>query len=354
MTDPFVDFPRSVGGWLESAEGASPVVLSTRIRLARNVLGYNFVSRLSPVRAVELVGVLRERAAAAGIAPELRWFAMSELDELRRQALVERHLISKELARSELEAGVLVGDRERISIMINEEDHLRLQVLRGGFDLDDAWSEIERIDRALERVVPYAYSAELGYLTACPTNVGTGLRLSVMLHLPALALVPDELKRVFHAAARTNLAVRGLHGEGTSAAGNMYQVSNQVTLGRSELQILEDLSHVVPSIVRFEERVRQTLFSERRDALDRRVATAKERLLGSEEIATDQALGLLSDLRLGLDLGLVHGIPEREPSRLMVLLQPGHLQLREGLPLGPRERDRARARMLRRELSGLV
>ncbi len=354
MTDPFADFPRSVGGWLESAEGASPVVLSTRIRLARNVLGYNFVSRLSPVRAVELVGVLRERAAAAGIAPELRWFAMSELDELRRQALVERHLISKELARAALESGVLVGDRERISIMVNEEDHLRLQVLRGGFALDDAWAEIERIDRALERVVPYAYSAELGYLTACPTNVGTGLRLSVMLHLPALALVPDELKRVFHAAARTNLAVRGLHGEGTSAAGNMYQVSNQVTLGRSEMQILEDLSHVVPQIVRFEERVRQTLFAERRDALDRRVATAKERLLGSEEIATDQALGLLSDLRLGLDLGLVQGIPEREPSRLMVLLQPGHLQLREGLSLEPRERDRARARMLRRELANLT
>lgn len=353
MTNHFADFPRSVGGWLEPAEGDSPVVLSTRIRLARNLLGFNFVSRLTPVRAVELVGLLRERAAAAGIASELKWFAMSELDDLHRQALVERHLISKELARAEIEAGVLVADRERISIMVNEEDHLRLQVLRGGFALDEAWAETERIDRALERVVPYAYSAELGYLTACPTNIGTGLRLSVMLHLPALALVPDELKRVFHAAARTNLAVRGLHGEGTSAAGNMYQVSNQVTLGRSELQILEDLSHVVPSIVRFEERVRQSLFSERRDALDRRVAQARERLLGSEEIATDQALGLLSDIRLGLDLGIVRGVESFQPSRLMVLLQPGHLQLGEGQALGPRERDRARARLLRRELKSL-
>src|SRR5689334_164359 len=198
--------------------------------------------------------------------PKLSYVHLPGLSALDRQFLVERQLISRELAGAEGPRGVAVAPQENVSLMVNEEDHLRLQVMRSGFALDEAWQEIDRLDDLLEQKVNYAFSDEFGYLTACPTNVGTGMRASVMLHLPALVLT-KQIEKVFRALQKINLAVRGLYGEGSRASGDFYQISNQVTLGKSETTILNEIREVIPNIIVYEREARKTLTRESRPAL---------------------------------------------------------------------------------------
>ncbi len=354
-------FAHRVGSWLTAEGRDSDVVVSCRTRLARNLEGYPFAVKLEPERAQEVCERVRPILLDHRIDGETIWIEIPEATTLVRLLLRERHLVSRDLAPSDSSRSqrpgraVAFGADETISVMINEEDHLRLQAMSAGFELDDAWQRVWALDRRLENDVGFAHSERLGYLTGCPTNVGTGLRASVMLHLPALGLVRSELEKVFTAAQRTGLAVRGMYGEGSRAAGDFYQVSNQVTLGRSEEQLLADLGALVPSIVAFERRVRDALMEDRRRQLEDRVENSHEMLRTARSMATGGALAHLSNVRLGGCLGLLDEVDLGELNAVSIQIQKGHVQVLSGDPptpggdlLEPSQRDRLRASFLRR------
>ena len=231
------DLVQTSGRWLCAEGPESDIVISTRIRLARNVVGYPFMSRADDDIKKQLVETLRNTIQSTQIGHNYQFVNVAELDELDRQLLVERQLISRELAQSNGPRGVMIGSNEQTSIMLNEEDHVRMQILNSGLALEESWAEIDVLDNALEDRISFAFDETLGYLTACPTNVGTGIRVSVMLHLPGLRIT-REIQKVHQAAQKINLAVRGLYGEGSQAMGDFYQISNQVTLGCSEQNLL--------------------------------------------------------------------------------------------------------------------
>src|SRR5881227_4010286 len=259
------------GEWLRGIGPESDIVISSRIRLARNLAAFPFTNRASSYQKAEIEALLRDRIAKLELDPKLGYVNVPALSTLDRQFLVERQLISRELASAEGPRGVALGPQETVSLMVNEEDHLRLQVMRSGFTLDEAWQEIDRVDDLLEQRVTYAFSEELGYLTACPTNVGTGMRASVMLHLPALDHT-KQIEKVFRALQKINLAVRGLYGEGSRASGHFYQISNQVTLGKSEASILTEIREVIPQIIKYEREARQTWLKDNRQGLQDKVS----------------------------------------------------------------------------------
>jgi protein arginine kinase len=281
--------------------------------------------------------------------PRLDYVNVPDLSSLDRQFLVERQLISRELAAAEGPRGVALGPSESVSLMVNEEDHVRLQVMRSGFALDEAWQDIDRVDDVLEQRVSYAFSEEFGYLTACPTNVGTGMRASVMLHLPALALT-RQIEKVFRALQKINLAVRGLYGEGSRASGDFYQISNQVTLGKSETTILGEIREVIPQIITYERQARNTLVRETRQALQDRVSRALGTLCSATMMTSEETMDLLSSVRLGINLGLLDDITIPTVNELFIHTQPAHLQKLMGAPLDGEERNAARARYLRSRL----
>ncbi len=355
-------FASRIGSWLRPDGPESDVVVSCRIRLARNVDGYPFISKLESERATELAGRLQESLLEAKLDGETLWMPMSEATPVLRMLLRERNLISRDLAPAE-EGGsalpgraVAFGESETVSVMVNEEDHLRLQAMSSGFDLELAWQRAQVLDRYLEERIRFAFTSKLGYLTGCPTNVGTGLRASVMMHLPALSLVKTELGKVFTAAQRTGLAVRGMQGEGSRAVGDFYQISNQVTLGRSESKLVEDLRHLVPVIVEFERKLRSTLLREQRAALQDRVSRSLGVLRTAPALRTETALGHLSMLRMGIHLGLVPGPRVDLLNELAIHVQKGHIQALFGeddetVALEATDRDKHRASYLRRRLS---
>src|SRR5438309_5519537 len=251
------------GEWLRGTGPESDIVISSRVRLARNLAAFPFTNRATAFQKAEIEGLLRDRIAKLELSPKLGYVNVPGLSTLDRQFLVERQLISRELAAAEGPRGVALGPQETVSLMVNEEDHIRLQVMRSGFALDEAWQQIDRVDDLLEQRVSYAFSDEFGYLTACPTNVGTGMRGSVMLHLPALVMTKD-IEKVFRALQKINLAVRGLYGEGSRASGDFYQISNQVTLGKSETKILNEIRDVIPRIITYERQARMSWLRDNR------------------------------------------------------------------------------------------
>src|SRR5437867_10352048 len=251
--------------WLRGTGPEADIVISSRIRLARNLAAFPFSHRASSHQKAEIESSLRERLPKLELSPNLNYIHLPGLSPLDRQFLVERQLVSRELANADGPRGVALGAHETISVMVNEEDHLRLQVMRSGFTLDEAWQDIDRLDDALEARLTYAFHPQFGYLTACPTNVGTGMRASVMLHLPALGLT-KQIDKVFRALQKINLAVRGLHGEGSRAFGDLYQISNQVTLGKSEPKILNEIREVIVTILQYERQARGALLKDRRQA----------------------------------------------------------------------------------------
>lgn len=334
------------GEWLRGTGPEADIVISSRIRLARNLFGHLFSNRASAHQKAEVEKLLRERIAKLDFHIPLTYFSLPELSPLDRQMLVERQLISRELAHAEGPRGVALSEQETIAVMVNEEDHLRLQVMRSGFALDDAWKEIDRLDDALEQRISYAYHEEFGYLTACPTNVGTGMRASVMLHLPALVLT-KQVEKVFRALQKINLAVRGLYGEGTRASGDFYQISNQVTLGKSETTILSEIREVIPQIILYERQARDTLVRETRQALQDRIARAFGTLCSATMMTSEETMDLLSSVRLGISVGLIDQITVSTVNELFIHTQPAHLQKLIGAALDGEERNSARARYLR-------
>jgi protein arginine kinase len=346
------DLTNHAGEWLRGSGPMSDIVISSRIRLARNVGGVPFLTRASRTQRQELEVRIREVLLSAQLSPQTLYVDLEHAPEIDRLLLVERHLISKQHATAEGARGVAVGENETLSIMINEEDHLRIQVLRSGLQLDEAWDQINAIDDTLEGKLDFAFHPRFGYLTACPTNVGTGIRVSVMLHLPALKLT-GEIEKVFRAAKDMKLAVRGLYGEGTEATGDFYQISNQTTLGKSEEDLISDFRHVViPKIIDYEHHARKSLLNDHTVALDDKVCRALGLLRSARLMATEETLFLLSHLRMGVNLGRVKDVDIRTINELFLLTQPAHLQKLSGKKLEGDVRRAVRADYIRQRLGG--
>ncbi|HEV2294056.1 MAG TPA: protein arginine kinase [Tepidisphaeraceae bacterium] len=346
------DLTNHAGEWLRGSGPMSEIVISSRIRLARNIAGFPFLSKCSRAQRTQIENRTRETILAAQLAPQTLYVDLDAAPEVDRQLLVERHLISKPHAAAEGARGVAVGENETISIMVNEEDHLRVQVLRSGLQLEEAWEQINGIDDKLESKLDFSFHPRFGYLTACPTNVGTGIRVSVMLHLPALKLT-GEIEKVFRAAKDMRLAVRGLYGEGTEATGDFYQISNQTTLGKTEDEIISDFKHlVIPKIIDYEHHARRTLVNDRTVALDDKVSRALGILRSARLMASEETLFLLSHLRMGINLGRIKDIDVKTINELFLLTQPAHLQKLQGRKLEGDVRRAARADYIRSRLNG--
>jgi protein arginine kinase len=337
------------GEWLRASGSEADIVMSSRIRLARNLATFPFTSRASSHQKADIESLLRDRIGKLDMNPRLHYLPLANLSPLDRQFLIERQLISREIAAAEGPRGVAFDERETVSLLINEEDQLRLQVMRSGLSLDEAWQEIDRVDDLLEQRLTYAFSEEFGYLTACPTNVGTGMRASVLLHLPALGWA-KQIEKVFRALQKINLAVRGLYGEGSRASGDFYQISNQVTLGKSEATILTEIREVIPEIIKYERHARKTLVAENRQALQDRVSRAKGTLSSATMMTSEETMDLLSSVRLGIHLGLIEDVTISTVNELFLNTQPAHLQKLMGTTLDGEERNAARARYLRARL----
>jgi protein arginine kinase len=338
------------GEWLRGVGAETDVVLSSRVRLARNLAGFPFATKALEDQKGEILSRVRA-AVDRWKQPGRRFFVdVSAAPAIESRLLVERHLVSRELVLAKGPRGAVFGADERVSLMVNEEDHLRLQAIHSGLALDAAFEEAYAVDRELERSIPFAVSPSWGYLTACPTNVGTGMRASVMLHLPALVYT-KQMEKVFQACARTSLAVRGFYGEGTMAQGDFYQISNQVTLGLDEKDVLRSLHRMLPTIVQYEREVRQHLLDQRRNKLEDKVHRALAVLRSARTITSEEAMEMLSAVRLGVVLDLLPTPDVKAVNELFVLVQPAHLQKLSKEELDPDERDVKRAALLRQRLS---
>jgi len=344
------DLALTAGEWLRGSGPHSDIVMSSRIRLARNLADYPFVSRATPADKLAIEKTLRESILSIPWQSDFLYLEMEKLKPLDRQFLVERHLISRELAENQGPRAVAVSAHEQISLMVNEEDHLRMQVIRSGFDLQSVWEEIDRLDDQVEEKATFAFSGKLGYLTACPTNVGTGLRVSVMLHLPALALT-NELEKVFRSLQKINLAVRGFFGEGSQAMGDFYQISNQITLGKAEAELIQEVGDVVPVIIEYERQARDKLKREHLDKLHTRVSRAYATLQKTQTITSEETMQLLSNVRMGVNLGLIQDLEIPHVNELFLQTQPAHLQKLRGVEMDAADRNIERARYLRTHLT---
>jgi len=345
----FATLIKNPADWMRGSGPHSDIVMTSRVRLARNLRGCPFPGWSQEKQRIDLLNMARPLVEALPEMKEGYSEDYATLSKIKKQVLVERHLISREHAARSTGCAVVVDRKQSVSIMINEEDHFRMQGMRPGLSLRQAFEAIDRVDTELEEQLPYAFDSNLGYLTACPTNLGTGMRASVMVHLPGLVLT-DQIAQVMKAVTKIGLAVRGLYGEGTEALGNLFQISNQQTLGEKEQDIIQQIEKVVEGILRSETNARSKLSEDHRTMLNDQVGRAYAILRHAHILNSKEALNLLSMLRLGADLDL---IPECDRSILDMLLleiQPAHLQMRAGRELSPQERDVLRAEITRQRL----
>jgi protein arginine kinase len=335
--------------WLTPDAPDSDVVISSRIRVARNLLGYPFTNRASDEQCNEIVEMVHEQVNDVGLGDDVSFIDLHDCSTLDRKFLVERHLISREIAERSGSRGVAFSMGERVSMMVNEEDHIRLQAINGGLDLESLWENLSSLDDRLDDRLHFAFSPRLGYLTACPTNVGTGMRVSVMMHLPALVLT-KEIDKVFRAVTKLNLVVRGLFGEGTQATGDVYQVSNQVTLGLTEEDIVRRVEAVAPQVIRYERLARQSLMRSNRVTLEDRIWRAYGMLRNARTITSEETMHYLSALRMGVNMGLIETVKLPVVNDLFYLTQPAHLQKMRNQELPSDTRNVLRARFIREKL----
>ncbi len=339
--------------WMDGSGNLGDVVISSRVRLARNLKDVAFPHLLSEKDAdlvLEKVFQAVGQVGARGFGGPIITANLKNISALDRQVLVEKHLISPQHAKSGFGKGLILRHDESVAIMVNEEDHLRLQCLRSGLELDEAWILASGIDDLCDQSLDFAYDEQIGYLTSCPTNAGTGLRASVMVHLPALA-VANEISRVLTAVNKVGLVVRGIYGEGTQGKGNVFQISNQITLGQTEKEIIENLSLVVKQVVTEEKRVRETLFRNNRLEVEDRVFRALGILSNARKITSDEAIRLWSDLRLGVEFHMIPGLTISDVNEILVLSRPNYVQKVFNKTLSPQERDTRRADLIREHLS---
>ena len=335
--------------WMKGKGPMSDVVISSRARLARNLAEFSFPSRGKKDELREVNSQIRK--ALQGLPYPLEFLDLADLPDLEKRALVERHLMSINHAAPGPEKGLALDRDQMISIMVNEEDHLRIQVLYPGMQLQDALRLVDEVDDALEQKLKYAFQEKWGYLTCCPTNLGTGLRVSVMVHLPGLKMT-GNLQQTLQLVARLGLAVRGLYGEGSESAGNVFQLSNQTSLGLREEEIVDNISGVIDQVVEKERQARNELLQQREVDIKDRIWRAYGLLAYARKIASEEAIALLSDLKMGIDLQIIEGIDPAILSQLMVLIRPATLQRINNNELDEGQRDIKRAELIKQKLDG--
>jgi protein arginine kinase len=325
------------------------IVMSSRVRLARNIRGLPFPGWAKKADRIKAYEMIRPAVESASEMADCLSTSMDQLSVLDKNILVERHLISREHAARSTGSGLVLNRAETFCVMINEEDHIRMQALRPGLQLKQAWRAIDSFDSDLENKLEYAFSNKLGYLTACPTNLGTGIRVSAMLHLPGLVL-SEQINQIVQAVNKLGLAVRGLYGEGTEALGNVFQVSNQMTLGDSESDIVERMNKVLSQIIEHEENARTNLLEKKCKAVYNHIGRAYGILANAHSISSKETMNLLSLMRLGVDLKLFPDLQRWLVDELVIVTQPAHLQKVFSEKLNAEERDLLRADMLRDRL----
>jgi protein arginine kinase len=339
----------------ESARRKGPhdrIVMSSRVRLARNLRDAAFPGWAKKPERVRVLDLIRPAVQSLPDMKDAFAENMDTLSSLDKQILVERHLISREHAAKSAGSGLVLNRDETLCVMINEEDHLRMQSLRPGLQLRQAWTAIDQADSSLEKKLDYAFSPDLGYLTACPTNIGTGIRVSAMLHLPGLVLA-EQINPIIQSVNKLGLAVRGLYGEGTEALGNVFQVSNQMTLGETEGAIVERLEKVLAQIIEHEENARATLLEKKPKMVYNHIGRAYGILANAHSISSKETMNLLSLMRLGVDAGVFQGVERCLVDELFILTQPAHLQKQHSEKLSAEERDLLRADMVRERLKSV-
>ncbi len=320
------------------------IVISTRIRLARNIKKYPFPNAMTDAQIKTAVSDI-ENAITGGnstLSKSFKTLHLADMSETQRRELIEKHLISPDLSRR---ASVMISDDECMSIMLMEEDHIRLQIIKSGFCLDEAWDLADKVDDCLEESIEYAFHKDFGYLTACPTNTGTGLRASVMMHLPALTMT-DSINRIISSASNLGIAVRGLYGEGSKAYGSLYQISNQITMGMTEQELIDKLKNIVEQIKDHEENTRKKLQKDNKDALEDRLWRSYGTLKYARSVSSNEAKSLISDVILGVNMGIIKK-DDVNFIQLMIETEPSVLIAKAKKQLSPEERDKARADSLR-------
>lgn len=335
--------------WLRGSGPNADIVMSSRTRLARNIEKVPFSNWANKSQQEEILVQVKEAAEKISFLKGSTFFMLKDLSEVDRLFLVERHLMSPEHAKDVEYKALIVDPKEIVSIMINEEDHLRIQVLQSGLNLRECWRIIDEIDTEFSKLIPYAYSAKWGFLTACPTNAGTGLRGSVMFHLPALVF-SGQINKILQAITKLGLNIRGLYGEGTEATGNMFQLSNQSSMGMTEDDLIDNIDRIINQTVFREEATRKSLIAKNKEALVDRVSRAYGTLKSAHIISSIETVTLLSAIRLGVDLGVVKNLDRKMVNELFILTQPAHLQKLEGKVLTSNERDVKRADLIRERL----
>ncbi len=346
------------GSWLSGKGPESGIVFSSRVRLARNISDFSFPGRSSEAQRLKVLNKIKEASSHITRLKNTNFINMQELSDLEKQFLLERHLISQDHLSPGQGKGLIVSKDEEIAIMINEEDHLRMQVITSGLDLKKCWAILDNIDNDFSKKIPFSFLADLGYLTACPTNVGTALRASCMMHLPAL-IFTKKINKILELLTRISFTTRGLFGEGTQALGNFFQISNQVSLGLSEEELIDNLAGVVNQVKDQEVAARDILLKKHKISLEDSVWRALGVLRNCRLISSKEALSHLSILSLGLDLGIIKdtdltkkGDAKELLNTLIISIQPAHLQKIEGKPLKNSQRDHIRAEILRERLGG--
>ncbi len=356
MIDPAL-LPDDGMGWLDGSGAESPVILSSRIRLARNLAGHSFSQRSRDADRLAVLALVGEATAGVPSLAGAVTFRLDELERPDRQLLHERHLVSRDLAGLDGEARPRVGAavlvRGAAAVMVNEEDHLRLQVMRSGLAVEDAYAEMEALDEGLGRLLPFAFHQEFGYLTSCPTNAGTGLRASVLIHLPGLVLT-KEIGKVLQGLTQVGLTFRGLYGEGSEVVGNFFQLSNQTTLGKSEEDLLDHFGKVVRQVIAYEDQAREVMMRTAPAEVEDKVWRAYGLLRYARALSFEETMNLLSGVRLGSALNLIPGVRVYTLNKLLIFTQTAHLAALEGRTVGDPELPAVRAAYVRRLLDAEV
>lgn len=328
----------SLSCWMEGNGPYNDIVVSSRARVARNIKGHAFPCLASDEETAAVLEDIKMTINSGNDFSDYAYQTMEQLSALEKQALVEKHLISPFLARESKHGALFLRQDEAVSVMINEEDHLRIQAILPGLQLEESWREAGQCDDQLDTSLNYAFDEHLGYLTACPTNIGTGLRVSVMMHLPALVMT-RQINRFLGALSQVGLTVRGLYGEGTEIVGNLVQISNQVTLGQTEDEIISNLFSVIRQVIEQEQNARQVLLDKKRASLADIAWRAFGLLQYAQVMSSQEAIQLISDLRFGFDLGLIKEVNYKLLNELLIIIRPGCLQLLAGRELSNSERN---------------
>lgn len=347
----FTDLTKRTSQWLRGIGPMHDIVVSSRVRFARNITGVPFVSKATKEQAESITTRMQEVIEEAKLFDDMLYVDVASLGKLQRRLLIERHLISRQHSIASNPRSVAISGDETASIMVNEEDHLRIQVIRPGMQLHEAFEEINRIDDEISQHVEYAFSPKLGYLTACPTNVGTGLRVSAMLHLPGLKLT-GELDKTLRAARDMRMAIRGIYGEGSEAMGDFFQISNQVTLGVSEQQIVDEfINIIIPEILTYERAARDVLLRNHMNEVDDKIYRALAILQSARKMCSEEAMFLLSMIRLGVNVRKLNSISLKDLNEIFLSIQPAHLQRLNESANTKDKRQQERAKYLREKFA---